>query len=408
MDYQKVFPKYRGNCFSNLPQLIEVFFGLREKDTLRLTLSKKQIFEKENLVFLFIDSFGWRFINRFSEHPFLKKIQKYGEFVKATSQFPSTTSAHVTTINTGLPVGEHGVHEWFFYEPKIDEVIAPLLFSIAGPKKNRGGLQKQGIKPEELFPFETVYQRLSRAGIKSFAFGFKEFTPSPYSEVVFKGVDSIIPYTTLPEAITNLFEILSSVKGRKYIYLYFEKIDSINHEYGPSSSQSEAEIIAFLEIMDKLFWKKYERFMENTAFVLFADHGHMEINPEKVFYLNIEIPEIEKFLRKNKKGKVLAPAGSPRDMFLYIEEKYLSEAEGLLKEKLSSVAEVVRVEEFVEKGYFGERVSKRFLERVGNLLILPYPGEAVWWYEKDIFEVNYFGHHGGLSAEEMEIGVGVV
>jgi hypothetical protein len=43
------------------------------------------------------------------------------------------------------------------------------------------------------------------------------------------------------------------------------------------------------------------------------------------------------------------------------------------------------------------------MARVGNLVILPYRGEAVWWYEKDRFEQKFRGHHGGLTPQEMEI-----
>jgi hypothetical protein len=40
--------------------------------------------------------------------------------------------------------------------------------------------------------------------------------------------------------------------------------------------------------------------------------------------------------------------------------------------------------------------------RVGNLVILPYAHETVWWYQKGRFEQNFYGSHGGLSREEME------
>jgi hypothetical protein len=39
---------------------------------------------------------------------------------------------------------------------------------------------------------------------------------------------------------------------------------------------------------------------------------------------------------------------------------------------------------------------------VGNLVILPYRYESVWWYEKDKFEMKFRGHHGGLTPQEME------
>lgn len=57
----------------------------------------------------------------------------------------------------------------------------------------------------------------------------------------------------------------------------------------------------------------------------------------------------------------------------------------------------------VEKGYFGPEISPKFRARLGNLVILSHRYESVWWYEKDRFEQRYYGHHGGLTPQEMEI-----
>ena len=42
------------------------------------------------------------------------------------------------------------------------------------------------------------------------------------------------------------------------------------------------------------------------------------------------------------------------------------------------------------------------VDRVGNLVILPYEHESVWWYEPDRFDQHHYGHHGGLTRPEME------
>ncbi len=47
--------------------------------------------------------------------------------------------------------------------------------------------------------------------------------------------------------------------------------------------------------------------------------------------------------------------------------------------------------------------SGGFLAHAGDLVILPYRGESVWWYEKDKFEQKFRGHHGGLTKQELEI-----
>ena len=98
------------------------------------------------------------------------------------------------------------------------------------------------------------------------------------------------------------------------------------------------------------------------------------------------------------------PAGSPRDLFLYVRDEMLDEAQDYLACRLAGRAVVYRTTDLIAAGFFGAApVSETFLGRVGNLVVLPYRGEAVWWYEKDRFEQKYFGHHGGLTPQEMEI-----
>ncbi|MCB0025926.1 MAG: alkaline phosphatase family protein, partial [Caldilinea sp.] len=98
----------------------------------------------QRVITLFVDAFGWRFFERFQDHPLLRRFATTGSVTRLTSQFPSTTSAHVTTLYTGEPVGRHGVFEWFYYEPQLDAVIAPLLFSYAGDE-GRESLADQGV-----------------------------------------------------------------------------------------------------------------------------------------------------------------------------------------------------------------------------------------------------------------------
>ena len=70
---------------------------------------------------------------------------------------------------------------------------------------------------------------------------------------------------------------------------------------------------------------------------------------------------------------------------------------------LAGKAEVVKSAWLMENGYFGPEISRKFRERVGNLVVLSHRYESVWWYEKDKFEQKHYGHHGGLTPQEMEI-----
>lgn len=80
----------------------------------------------------------------------------------------------------------------------------------------------------------------------------------------------------------------------------------------------------------------------------------------------------------------------------------VDEAKAFLHKRLDGKADAVKTEALIREGCFGLEVSERFWGRVGNLVILPYRYESVWWYEKDKFEMNFLGHHGGLTPQEME------
>ena len=193
------------------------------------------------------------------------------------------------------------------------------------------------------------------------------------------------------------------IEKKRYIQLYFDKIDSIAHEYGPNGAQTEAEIETFLLMMEHYFERTFKG-KKRILFMMTADHGMCEVDPKTTVFLNTN-PNFEgfqRFLKKNRRGHLLVPAGSPRDMFLYIKDDMLDEAQSFLARRLEGKADVVKTDALITDGYFGNEISSRFRERVANLVILSYRYESVWWYEKDKYDQKYYGHHGGLTPQEME------
>lgn len=379
-------PRYDSGGFAGLPARIRKYCASGEYDVVVLFL---------------VDGFGWRFFKKFQDAPFLKRLTDEGQLEKLTAQFPSTTAAHVTTIHTGLPVGQSGVYEWFYYEPQVDRIITPLLFSYAGDK-DRDTL-KGVVKANKLYPNQTLYQELGVLGIESHFFGVRDYTPSTYSNIVMKGAE-LHSFKTLPEALINLGILLESNNTPAYINFYFENIDSTCHKYGPTATQTEAEIEAYLLIMDYFFTRIF-RGKKKVLLLMTADHGASEVDPKTTIFLNKEkrFKGVERFFKTNRSGEYLVPAGSARDMFLDVKEGMLDEAQDFLAARLDGKAEVVKTAWLIENCYFGAKVSKIFRARVGNLVILPHRYESVWWYEKNRFEQRFYGHHGGLTPQEMEI-----
>ena len=400
-----VVPRYGSRCFADLPGAVLSWLTGAGPSTLSEEITNPLADRYDQVVLLYLDGFGWRFVEQLLKRsPLLQRISADGILTPITSQFPSTTAAHVTAIHTGLPVGQSGVFEWQYYEPTLDAVIASLLFSFAGDKQ-RDTLKTTGVDPAQLYPKQTLYNELKRHGVRSTVLQHRAYTPSTYSNIVLKGA-KVIPYATLPEALVLLRRLLSRPTGPAYHVLYFDNVDDICHRHGPGSVYADAETDALLTLLERFLFQALEPTLRRTLFVLTSDHGQVDVSPKTTVYLNRDrrFEGFERFLRKNGQGKLLAPAGSPRDFFLYVNEEHLEEAFTFFSDRLEGTAVVRRVSDLIAEGYFGPLpCSDAFLSRVGNLVILPYAGKSVWWYEKDRFQQRFFGHHGGLTDQEMTI-----
>ena len=432
----EVRPLYDSYCFSRIPWTIEAALtGEPNPRTLPSDALGALAGERpDTVVLLFIDAFGWRFFERFAEStPALARFLRDGTVSKLTSVFPSTTSAHVACLHSGRTPAETGIYEWFQYEPAVDEMIAPLLASRAGDE-GRNGLD---LPPGALFDGETLHERLAARGVRSVSVTPAEFTPSPFNDAFTRGAVEA-PWKGLARGLDALAGAVARPTGPepRLVHYYYGGIDRAAHRLGPDSSGLRRTVLRFFAQLERRFFAALEggagagrRGQEpvrgrgarqgqargwggpagKTCVVLTADHGMMAHDPARTVHLNRVLPEVEGWIERGPAGRLKVPAGSPRDFFLHLREECFDEAVGAIRETLAGVAEVRPVRGLLAAGYFGDAPpSRRFLDRVGNAVILPRPGRAVWWYEEGRFESRHPGDHGGLSPEEMEIPFGVL
>lgn len=444
-------PLYESYCFSRVPWTIEAALtGEANSRTLPPDALGALADGPDTVVLLFVDAFGWRFFEEFAEStPALARFLRDGTVSKLTALFPSTTSAHVACLHSGLTPAESGIYEWYQYEPAVDEMIAPLLSSRAGDK-GRNGLD---LPPGTLFDGETLHERLAARGVRSISVTPAEFTPSPFNDAFTRGTTEV-PYKGLARGLNALARLVTEPGGPapRLVHYYYGGVDRIAHRSGPESPELRETIRRFFAELEQRFFVALERGRSGcshrrrpqvsvrgagagagagtgaggrtdpgsgpdaasgpagrTCVVLTADHGMMGHDPARTVYLNRVLPEVEGWLERGPAGRLKVPAGSTRDFFLHLREDTFDEALAAIRAALAGVAEVRPVGDLVAAGYFGEAApSRRFLDRVGNAVILPHPGRAVWWHEEGRFESCHPGDHGGLSPEEMEIPFGVL
>jgi Type I phosphodiesterase / nucleotide pyrophosphatase len=370
MAEERRLPAYGGRCFDALPAAIR-----------RLLESHARV------VVVLFDAFGWRFFERHGEHPLFRDAHAE----RWTSQFPSTTAVHSTTINTGLPLAQHGLYEWFVYEPQLNRLIAPLPFSFAGDAE-RETLFAAGLEPADLFPFETLYRQLE---VPSFATLPALVALSAASRCLLDGA-TVHGFEDPAEGAAWLAGVLAG-QERAYGTMYLPALDALMHLEGPDSASVDPLVEEMLTALGAARWP------EGTLLLLTADHGCTAISPERTAYLNVDWPELAQHLAAGADGKPLAPAGSARDLFLHVLPDRLDEVAARLGRLLEGRADVERVDALLEAGVFGPDVSDRLLGRLANLVVLAHAGEAVYWLEPGRFEQTFLGQHGGLSPDEMDI-----
>jgi hypothetical protein len=391
-----VLPLAEGYTFAALPATIErLLLGRAGEPGLPAAALGDAPDRVERLVLILLDAFGWRFFTRHADrHPLLRRFLADGTVAKLTSQFPSTTTAHVTTLHTGRPVAEHGLYEWNLYEPAVDALVTPLMFAFAGDGR-RDTLRVVRADPRAMYPGATFYRRLADAGVRCLAFQPSSFAPSTYDGVLLDGAEPHA-YRDLDGAFEGLADALRVTPVPAYAYVYIDTVDAIGHQHGPSSAAFDAEATRCLDAIERALGT----LPAGTLVLLAADHGQVDVDPARTRFVNQLWPGLPAHLRHDRRRRPAAPAGSARDLFLHTVPGARDHVVATLRELLGDSARVYATDELVAEGLFAAPPGPRLRERLGDVCVLPAPGETVWWRERRRFGMRFRGHHGGLTPDE--------
>src|SRR3954454_25215395 len=389
-------PLADGYTFAALPATVERLLLGRDHDGLPPAALGDAPARVERVVLVLLDAFGWRFLDRHADrHPLLRRFIDHGAVAKLMTQFPSATPAHVTTLHTGRPVVEHGLYEWNLYEPTLDAIVTPLMFSFAGDAQ-RDTLHDAAADPRALYPTDTLYRRLSDEGVRCVAFQPATFAPSTYDGVVLDGAD-MRPYATLDDAFAGLADALHApAEGPVYAYVYIDTVDAVGHQHGPSSAAFDAEVTRCLDAIER----SLRTLPQGTLVLLTGDHGQVDVDPARTLFVNQLWPGIRAHLRPDRRGRPLAPAGSARDLFLHTAPGAQEHVIAILRDLLGPAAEVHTTEDLVAEGLFTAPPRPRLRARLSAVCGLPAPGEPVWCRARASSGMPFRAHHGGLTSEE--------
>jgi hypothetical protein len=396
-------PDLGGVCFASLPGTITELLGARARSPVLPPSLLSGLAERyDRVAFVYFDAFGYDVALRHRDHPLLERAAAEGVFARITSQFPSTTTVHMTTVHTGLPVGEHGLYEWFVFEPGLERLIAPLPFVFAGDTHEP---LPDDFTADRIYPPTTLYQVLAESAISSAVAGPAGVAGSPTSAALVRGSTRQIGFLDVGDGLAQLAATLAELPAPAYGFAYIDLLDTLLHKVGPLQPADTGVDAEVTRVLDAIERRLLEQLPDGTLVLLSADHGMSPVFPPQTIYLN-EGPhadEIVSHLRSEPDGHPLAPAGSCRDLFLHAEPGHVDDLVAVLAQELGSRAEVRRAEELIDAGLFGANPSALLLDRLGDVVVLPELGEAVYWHTPGRFLQTLWGQHGGLTPQEMEI-----
>lgn len=407
-------PLYESYNFARIPATARsILLGELSNDALPLDTLGGELPKAQKVITIFIDALGWQHIEpRLKKDPLLKQAQKHGVISKLTSQFPSITPAHVTTINTGLPCAQHGVFTGAYYEPKLDGLLGVFGFNELG-ERYKDSLWERKIDPKQIYWPTTIYEDFQQKyEIPSWSFAAHKEIYGAYSSTMRAGATPVeYPNSLINKGLEKLKESVESNTGKGYYHFYFSELDGISHMEGPWSFITQGLVD---DILHNLHESLSQTKLDDTAVMIFADHGHMEGGMRsQMSSLHDSAPEVLRMFPKSGSGLPITPGGSKRENYVYLEPKHFQEGLEIMQKSFEHKALVEPSQKLLDEGYFGPNPSSKLLGRLNgkypSVTILPYYSRYICWDSlqnygngADLMKIKK-GHHGGLSANEMEI-----
>ncbi len=315
------------------------------------------------------------------------------QLLEATTIFPSTTAAAITTLNTARTPQEHGNIAYFLWLEEFAQVTQMLRW---GPGVARRGsyFDDPDVDPGDYVKVGSVHARLRERGGASYViepeiFRREAMTRMHAAEATHAGY--ALP-STMGVRIRDLLERRPWGDAPTYVYAYWAGIDTVGHLHGPRSAEHASEAAMFDLALARAFG---DRAPGDTLVLLTGDHGHAATDPDKLVDL-VGDDQLRAMLRN-------PIAGEPRLAFLYTDRA--ERVKQHLARRYGPTFFVFDRDEAIEAGLFGRGEPDLVRRRVGEVCAMLGDDLAATIVKVDGQIFRHKGSHGGMSPAEMNIPV---
>ena len=188
-----------------------------------------------------------------------------------SSTFPSTTSTALTSIFTGLPPSEHGVIGFNMFVPEYGAIFNTLYMDpVIG---YRGGFDLA----EDLSQYAVPWLPLLReGGVEVKTFTRRNLIGSGLSRVIHRHQE-LVGYSFASDMIVRVRKALEQ-PGPLFLCVYYAGVDTMEHQYGPYSEETSAELQDLGHLLkQQLLEKLSAEEKRKTLILITADHGAEEV-----------------------------------------------------------------------------------------------------------------------------------
>ncbi|WP_433584159.1 alkaline phosphatase family protein [Microbacterium hydrocarbonoxydans] len=294
----------------------------------------------------------------------------------ATSVFPSTTAAALTSILTGAWPGEHGLVGYSVLDRSRGVMVNQL-----------SGWESAGVDPASWQVAPTVFEKAAAQGRQAFAVGVAAYAGSGFSRATLRGAE-FVSAASPGDRVAAAYDLAERHPG-SLVYCYLPEVDKAGHRHGIASRQW----VSALEDVDAALAR---RVPPSVGVLVTSDHGMVDVPAHKQFVLEAE-----------HLAGVGHIGGEPRMLHVYLDPD--ADADGVLarwRGDLAGAADVGTRAEAIASGLFGAHVTDAAASRIGDLLVVSRGNGAVYdGTAPDQRSRGMVGQHGGITPEERQVPV---
>lgn len=303
---------------------------------------------------------------------------------------PTTTSASLASLGTGLSPGQHGLVGYDVYSPQLQRVVNML------------GKWDEEVIPEQWQPHPTVLETAEAAGARVLTASRGKFRTSGLTRAVLRGGEHR-GANRIEHRFASAAEWIDEARGGStatrsgapqplLVYLYVDELDKTGHSQGAGS----ADWLKMLESLDSaaadFVTRLRTRFGSQVSVVLTADHGMVNIAEEK----RIDISEDVELLQG-----VSYTAGEPR--FVQLMSDQPEAVAQRWRDRWGDDAWVMTKAQAIDTGLFGP-IDGDVSGRIGDVLVALRGDHAIFHTERTGTDpLKMIGHHGSLTRAEREV-----